>query len=218
MFNEPISITFTITTSRRLDCFLRTIESLKKNCLDSHLITRYLCSDDSSSDADRNRMESAFPNFEFLWGEGGHAASLRRLFAAVTSDYMLHWEDDWEIVRPARLIEMLLDVLWHDRSLKTAILTPYSHGREPQDTALEGRTSRGTPYFVPETGWPGFTLNPALHDVSAIKAAGEYPIVRLHEWTFSTTYKNMGFLVAHMDQYYVHHFAEVTAYPDESCR
>jgi hypothetical protein len=54
--NEIIALS--ITTSRRLPLFKTTIETLSRNCKDKHLIKYFLHFDDSSSNEDRDEMES----------------------------------------------------------------------------------------------------------------------------------------------------------------
>jgi hypothetical protein len=194
-------------------------------CLDHKLITRYICSDDKSCDADRDRMQREYPQMEFMYTNEGHAASLRQLFAAVDTDYMFHWEDDWEICDPACHIQNLLEILWSEEQIKTVLMTPWTHGREKASVIIMGsETASGNQYFVlPKGGelveyWPGFSLNPGMHDVAAIHSLGEYPIVHLHEWSFADIYRKAGFRVAFAPRYWVHHFCMDTAYSSEADR
>ena len=59
-------IGLTITTSKRLDLFLQTIESFVKHCEDIELFDTIIHYDDSSSDDDRQQMSlllnNLFPN------------------------------------------------------------------------------------------------------------------------------------------------------------
>jgi len=139
-------------------------------------------------------------------------------------DYMLHWEDDWEICDPDDHIKNLLEVMWSKPYIKSVIMTPFQHGRWSIMPAVECKTSKGKRYFlIPDYGdiivsWPGFSLNPGLHDVCAVHAVGEYPIVKLHEWTFSESYREKGFKVAHFPDYLVNHFCMDTAYSSDDDR
>jgi hypothetical protein len=51
-------ICLTITTSKRLDLFIQTIESFVKHCNDIELFGTIIHYDDSSSDEDRDKMNS----------------------------------------------------------------------------------------------------------------------------------------------------------------
>ena len=51
-------ITLSITTCKRFDLFEKTMNSFLHCCKDLHLINRWLCVDDNSSDQDRLKMKS----------------------------------------------------------------------------------------------------------------------------------------------------------------
>ena len=107
-------ITFTITTCKRLDCFLRTMDSLDK-LSDFNLVSRKILIDDCSTDSDRQRMEQVCgPDFEFVWrDEPGHDKSLRDLLSRIDSEYWLHWEDDRPMHHEEPAISMSLDIFEH---------------------------------------------------------------------------------------------------------
>jgi hypothetical protein len=91
-------ITLTITTCKRLDLFKRTINSFINCCTDILLIDDYLCVDDNSSYSDRTTMRELYPFFRWIMKipeQKGHMQSMNIIINEVSTDYMLHMEDDW---------------------------------------------------------------------------------------------------------------------------
>jgi len=107
-------IGLTITTSKRLDLFLQTIESFVKHCGDIELFDTIIHYDDSSSNDDRQKMSSLlnnlFPNKlictrrfnqETFLTKRRHSKIMKiwkqdiELFGL---DYVFHLEDDWLFV------------------------------------------------------------------------------------------------------------------------
>ena len=99
-----------ITTCRRLNKFLRTanalIKSLKnQNVFNRKYIENIVVIDDQSSEYDRNKMRSVYPDFKFIYKDNnlkGHAASLNMILynaSVVPShiNYVLYFEDDWVV-------------------------------------------------------------------------------------------------------------------------
>jgi GR25 family glycosyltransferase involved in LPS biosynthesis/GT2 family glycosyltransferase len=110
-------ITVTITTCKRLDLFRRTMTSFMHNCTDLHLVDRWLCVDDNSSDEDRRVMRDLYPFVEFIWktpAEKGHAVSMNRLRQEIKTPWVWHMEDDWEFIRAAPYLSECLQVLQED--------------------------------------------------------------------------------------------------------
>ena len=118
-------LTFTITTCRRRELFERTMDSFLENCLDHHLIARWICIDDASSHEDRQLMAERYPFFEFIYKDNdqvGHAKSMNRLLSEVATKYWLHFEDDWQVVKPGNHISHAMAVLGDNDSLIQCVL------------------------------------------------------------------------------------------------
>lgn len=60
-------ITLTITSCKRLDLFVKTINSFMQCCKDIHLIDEWFCVDDNSSIEDRLRMQELYPFINFYF-------------------------------------------------------------------------------------------------------------------------------------------------------
>lgn len=114
-------ITLTITSSKRLNLFQRTIESFSAKCCDVSCISKVFHFDDSSSYDDRKIMESklaiSFPNSEvcskyFEEGELGvkrHCEIINIMLETISkeSDFNFHLEDDWFFEKNFSLIDCI---------------------------------------------------------------------------------------------------------------
>lgn len=97
--NFKKDITFVITTCKRLDYFINTIDKFLLHCQDIHIISKWICIDDNSSEEDRLVMKQKYPFFKFILkneDEKGHAKSLNIMLDIVKTKYVLMFEDDWE--------------------------------------------------------------------------------------------------------------------------
>ena len=91
-------ITFVITTCKRLDYFINTMDKFLYHCQDLHIFSRFLCIDDNSSDEDRDIMKEKYPFFDFILKnkeQKGHAKSLNIMLDNVSTKYIFLFEDDW---------------------------------------------------------------------------------------------------------------------------
>jgi hypothetical protein len=107
-------ILFSITTCKRFDLFQKTINSLLTCFQDIHLIDKWICIDDNSSEEDRKQMQELYPFIEFVLKtpeQKGHYISMNMIRDyAITNNYefVLHLEDDFHFVQKrGYLIESL---------------------------------------------------------------------------------------------------------------
>ena len=113
-------VTFSVTTCRRLDLFIRTMTGFLENCLDRHLIHRWICVDDNSSEEDRAAMKEMFPFFEFMWKtpeEKGHPESMQLIAKKVETPFLIHIEDDRMLLDKRHYIKDMIDIFNHDGSI-----------------------------------------------------------------------------------------------------
>jgi len=173
-------VTLIVTTCRRLDLFIRTINAFLACCSDHERIGRWICIDDNSSADDRHQMKEAFPFFEFVWKgpeDRGHAKSLQMLQDMVTSPYIFHLEDDQEFFVPSHYIGRCLRGLSVGTSIGQCLVN-LSYAESLDDYFIQG----GLPFqnqgdafvahlFDPERNfvrgrsnchWPHFSLRPGL--------------------------------------------------------
>lgn len=101
------NLTFTITTCRRLDYFIETMDTFILKCQDIDFIDLWICIDDCSTEEDRQVMKTKYPFFTFIFKDiqdKGHAKSLNMLWDAVKTDYVFQYEDDWKIVNDFKVV------------------------------------------------------------------------------------------------------------------
>lgn len=97
--NIKKDITFVITTCKRLDTFIKTMNNFLYYCQDIYVINKWVCIDDNSSDEDRIIMKNNFPFFNFILKHEenkGHAKSLNFMFDIIKTKYVFMFEDDWD--------------------------------------------------------------------------------------------------------------------------
>lgn len=103
------AVTFTMTCSKRLHLFKRTVPAFIEKCKDLHLITKVIIFDDSSSEDDRYEMErlieQSFPsiNIDFVYFDNiltkyRHAYIMTHWFDALKTNFVFHLEDDFLMI------------------------------------------------------------------------------------------------------------------------
>lgn len=195
-------VTLTITTCRRRDLFERTIDSFLACCSDIEAIDRWICIDDGSSAQDRAAMQARYPFFEFIFEPEemrGHARSMNRLLAEVSTPYWLHLEDDWDFVSVGALVTHARAVLDDDPTLLQVVLNrDYAetlahdrlvgselvcgehagayrrHVHRPHGSSELDALFRDNPGCQTNAHWPGFSLMPSMIRTAAIKQVGAF--------------------------------------------
>jgi len=191
------NITFTITTCKRFELFKETMYSLIRNIIDIELIDKWLCVDDNSSEEDRVKMRELFPFMTFIMktpDEKGHAKSMNIIWDTVTTDYILHYEDDWdtrtkfelapflEYVKAGKADHLVLKkIAFGNKSVANRVNDANVHNyhyninsqQKPTIFKLydEMTVHRGTA-IQGGWWWPGFTLNPSIINMKKMKKIG----------------------------------------------
>lgn len=223
--HQSTGVTLTMTTCRRLDYFIRTIDQFRVNCLDFDRITRIIVSDDRSSEQDRLLMKAAYPEFEFVWRECGHAKSLQLLFDMVDTKYFFHLEDDRVLLHKMPLISICEEVM--SQSGVSSFVCGLSIGRFTGKKKIATAEGHKLPYYIHKyiddgrfssdwdtgnTSWPGFYLAPGMHLTKPIQEV-RYEPADQHERTFALRYQAAGHKTAFtcgIDLF--EHLVEVSAY------
>ena len=141
--NIKRDITFVSTTCKRLNLFIKTMDSFLHFCRDIHIIDRWLCIDDNSSEEDRRVMKERYPFFEFILKtpeERGHAKSLNIMLEQVKTRHILLLEDDWLSSKPF-YIEPYIDFL-KENSYDQILFKKFWENFHPQV-----KTINNTPVF-----------------------------------------------------------------------
>lgn len=102
--NFDYPIVFSMTTCKRYDLFVKTINSFLNCCKDYSKIDRWILVDDNSSKKDRKLMKERYPFFEFIFKEPdqkGHYKSMNIIHDYIikhNTKYLIHSEDDFHYV------------------------------------------------------------------------------------------------------------------------
>lgn len=238
-FKMPL-ITLTMTTCKRFDLFEQTMNSFLRCCKDLHLITRWLCIDDNSSEEDRIRMTEKYPFFEFYFKtpqEKGHANSMNILLSQIDTPYFFHMEDDWLYYREYPYLTKLLEVVNQNHMYGQALVNR-NYAELPQDVIIKGSTKyttkEGTSYLVhyhqenyeefakvyghgPNCAyWPHYSLRPGLNKTHVIKSIGNYRNdVNHFEMEFAYRYITQGHVTAFLNNVSCKHIGRLTSEKDD---
>lgn len=126
---EKIStnIILTITTCKRIDLFINTINSFINCCNDIDLIDKFICIDDNSSKVDRNLMKQKYPFFDFIFkneNEKGHCNSMNKIIDLINiydAKYLIHLEDDWNFYAERKYIIDSIKIIENTINIKQVL-------------------------------------------------------------------------------------------------
>lgn len=234
------SVTFSTTTCRRLDLFVKSMDAFLENCIDKYLISRWICVDDNSSEEDRNIMKEKYPFFEFVWKDDtnkGHPESLQIITSMVDTPYLIHIEDDRMLVDKRRYISDMVDVLdSNDNIGQIAFNRNYS---ETLNDNIKGGILKKTPnnvfyyeheycpteddkkQFIEKHGfasncnyYPHFTLSPSMIKTKIFKQL-EFIKERWFEFNFGLRYVQAGYVTTFLPGYHIKHIGRLTSQMNE---
>lgn len=172
-------VTFTCTTSRRLELFKRMIDTFRRSCWDKKIICRYVVVDDRSSDLDINAMGKTLPGIEVYRSERpGQFYSLYKIAQVVETKYIFHTEDDWIFIRPDNFLTRCFNILYSDSRIKQVTLRDWMspvivdgdlrYSMHVYDPNLTWR-DHGDVIKTSDATYPGLTFNPSLLDVDVLR-------------------------------------------------
>jgi len=230
-------ITLTITTCKRYDLFQRTIDSFLECCTDCHLIDRWLCIDDNSSDEDRKKMKKRYPFFDFYFkneSEKGHPKSMNMIRELVDTPFIFHMEDDWEFISKQPYISLCLDVLSQSPNIGQCLINKNYIETISQNIigGIKKKTTGGTDYLIHEycasendyetffkthgkglhcAYWKHFSFRPSLLKKTVLDKIGLFNDIAPHfESEYSNRYFNHGFISAFLNGVYSIHIGRLT--------
>ena len=230
------SVTFSTTTCRRFDLFVKSMDAFLENCVDKYLISRWICVDDNSSEEDRTIMKEKYPFFEFVWKDDtnkGHPESLQIITSMVDTPYLIHIEDDRMLVDKRRYISDMVDVLdSNDNIGQIAFNHNYS---ETLNDDIKGGILKKTPnnvfyyeheycptedekkQFIEKHGftsncnyYPHFTLSPSMIKTKIFKQL-EFIKERWFEFNFGLRYVQAGYVTTFLPGYHIKHIGRLTS-------
>ena len=166
------------TTSRRLDLFRRTAQSIGQ-LQDAALITQIVVIDEGSTTEDVHEMArtlaACLPGREVTFNHSPALRGYRQQWQSwldhAKDSFIFHCEDDWEFREAGHCLQDAVEVLRYDPSLIQVAFT------YPRTDAPQKVTSNGTGYWVRESwGRPDLmplTFNPCVFRLAAFRAVGD---------------------------------------------
>ncbi len=232
------NITVTITTCKRLDLFIPTMNSFFNCCKDLDLIKEIIVVDDNSSEEDRKVMRETFPFISYYMKnekEKGHALSMNILQKKVTSKYQFHLEDDWKFIREGNYFQDCIQVLEINEKYGQCLLNRnygeehfcydiiggkmkftntnkryYEHEYYPEKKDLDNFL-QNNPKRKHCTYWPHYSLRVGLSKVNVLKSVGEYnEKADFFEREFAFRYVELGYITTFLDGIYCVHTGRKT--------
>lgn len=238
--HQPLPlVTLTITSCKRIDLFVPTVNSFIRCCKDWELIDEWICVDDNSSEEDRKKMVELFPFFTFIFKtpeQKGHPQSLNILQQKVHTPYVLHLEDDWLFVEEKKYITEALEIMGeNDKILQ--VLFNKNYAETAGDVSIKGgefhTTKKGNRYYIHQwvrndeemqiwlkqhcqggssNYWPHFSFRPSLFKKRIWDEFGPFNETVSHfEMEYSHKYANAGYVSAFFEGVYCLHTGRLTS-------
>lgn len=228
-------ITFTITTCNRLELFLKSMRGFLENCLDIHLISRWICIDDNSTESDRKIMKQTFPFVEFIFKnekDKGHAKSMQMLTELITTPFHIHIEDDRFLLNKRNYINTFLEIMNSDESIGQ-IAFNHNYAEIIDDCIIGGvlnKTKSNIFYYEHEycfndeekvkfnekygigstcNYYPHFTLSPSMIRTSIYKTV-KFEQEPMFEFNFGLRYVKAGFKTVFLPGFNIKHIGRIT--------
>lgn len=229
-------VTFTITTCKRLELFIETMNSFLNCCTDIHKISNWICVDDNSSNEDRQKMKELYPFFQFIFkdeNEKGHAKSMNIIRNIVDTPYVFHMEDDWKFFNKRNYITDCLSVLNHQDVIGQCLINK-NYAETELDIRIKGGfyncTRNNTRYYIHEycpdelefkekygycfncAYWPHYSLRPSLLKTYIWKELGKFNENTEHfELDYANRYIKKGYISAFLESIYCIHTGRLTS-------
>ena len=206
-----------MTCGRRLDLFIRTMDSFLANCLDLDLIKNWVVCDDRSSPEDLRIMKSRYGFLEFVQATvPRQPASLNRLFRLVETEWFVHWEDDWLCDKRGHFLRQALDIAYSDERNRNVVLRGWQSVHiKDGDLIYSGHVfhPEGSPVNSRQTDWfwYGYSLNPGLQHKPTVDILGEYnesAVTRDFDKPAAKKYRELGLRRVNPLERYVEHIGE----------
>lgn len=233
-------ITLSVTTCKRLDLFVKTMNSFLNCCTDLDKIDEWMIVDDNSSDEDRKKMKELYSFCQFYdknIQEKGHPRSMNIITKSVKTPYLFHMEDDWLFFVKRSYISDCLDVIQSNQELKQCLINKNFAETENDHRIAGGMrciTESGLRYYIhqyipantPEWNkfmednkglpncayWPHFSFRPSLIRTEIFKELGEFDEKVNHfEMEYSWKYYNKGYRSAFLPNVSCLHTGRLTS-------
>jgi hypothetical protein len=226
-------ILLTITSCKRFDLFVKTINSFITCCKDIHMINTFYCIDDNSSTEDREKMLRKFPFFKFYFkkeNEKGHLNSMNHIWNKLNEirpKYWIHLEDDWLFLKPDFYVTRAIQSLekWNNIGVHQVLFNK-CYGETIDSYNLVGGVELedgGEDYLLhvkdqPDIQgmnsayWPHYSFRPSMCRVDKIINLGNYDSPNtFFEMDYAMKYFNSGFKSVYFNEITCLHIGRLTS-------
>jgi len=232
LFNkkEKVTVFLSMTSCKRYDLFLRTVNSFLICCKDIHLIDYFFCVDDNSSKEDRKNMITNFSFFKYYLkkeDEKGHLNSMNIIWDKLNElkpKYWIHLEDDWEFIKPCNYIEKSINFLEkYKKDNIHQILFNRNYGETIDCYNLTGGERIDNEFLLhikdqPNlTGrncsyWPHYSFRPSVVNTDIILNIGNFNSPNtFFEMDYANKYHNLGYKSAFFNEITCLHIGRLTS-------
>lgn len=176
-------VSVVLTSCGRLGLLEDTVYSFNK--FNTYPISQFIIIDDSGKKEVHREIKSMYPDYELILNEEniGLIPSIDKAYSRVTSEYIMHLEDDWTFTRQS-FIEPSLEILEKDPKIMQVWLRgdddPNGHHIEPEIFYAGDVPYKLVGTYVHNV-WHGFTFNPGARRLSDYKLIAPYDEIHLDE-------------------------------------
>ena len=224
--NNTPTIMLTVTTCKRLDLFMKTMNSILRLWTDVDKIDYFYCVDDNSSAEDRLIMQQQYPFFNYYMKtpqEKGHRESMNLIWSKLDElkpTYWIHLEDDWLYFKKEAYVSRAIEVLTKYESMGVhQVVFNKNYGLAFCDLDRVGgiRLDKGTILHEKRDGlvgkncgyWPHYSLQPSMTRTKTILELGNYNSPnKFFERDYADRYFASGYMTTFFDSIYSIHIGK----------
>ena len=122
-------------------------------------IDSFIVSEDGGDPSVNRVLMNRYPHFTWIHGRRGQIKSIDEAYALVKTEYVLHWEEDWETYHGG-FIEESIKILADTPTVSAVMLRKYGDGAYTPDTP---------PFLKCSNGWGFYSFNPGLRRMSNVR-------------------------------------------------
>ena len=227
---STVKVFLSITSCKRLDLFIKTINSFLINCKDIHLIDYFFCVDDNSSKEDRTKMLTTFPFIKYIFKtdeQKGHLKSMNIIWNKLNEikpKYWIHLEDDWCFIKPCNYVQKSIDFLnkYEDKNIHQILFNKnYGEiidcynlvgGEKMEDDFILHIKDEDIKYGMHCAYWSHYSFRPSMCNVSTILKLGNYDTDKtFFEGEYANKYFSNGYKSAFYNEICCLHTGKLTS-------
>jgi|694.fasta_scaffold00940_23 glycosyltransferase involved in cell wall biosynthesis len=150
-------VSVVLTSCNRPDLLERTLETFIQH--NTCPIDSWIISEDGGNPSVNQKLMDKYPHFTWIHGRRGQIKSIDEAYALVKTEYVLHWEEDWETYSGG-FIEESIKILEDHPKVSAVMLRKYGDGGYTPDTS---------PFLKCSNGWGFYSFNPGLRRMSNVR-------------------------------------------------